>query len=107
MADPVSPVSPVSPIEAEILGEQTSALARATRLLEDALQRLEQATRAAAASSRSAALVRTEALAEARELLWNVLVQREAMGILHHEILYDALRVPAEVRVHPRPRGGR
>ncbi|WP_242392269.1 DUF6665 family protein [Anaeromyxobacter oryzisoli] len=100
MADPVSPVSP---IEAEILGEQTSALARATRLLEDALQRLEQATRAAAAASRSAAL-RTEALAEARELLWNVLVQREAMGILHHEILYDALRVPAEVRVHPRPR---
>lgn len=103
MADPVSPVSP---IEAEILAEQTGALARATRLLEDALQRLEQATRAAAAAaaSRSAALVRTEALAEARELLWNVLVQREAMGILHHEILYDALRVPAEVRVHPRPR---
>jgi hypothetical protein len=78
-----------SPLEVEILAEQVRSLTQATRVLEEALLRLEQAGRGA----RTAAL-----LEEARRRLWNLLVQREAMGIIHHEMLLEILRVPPEVR---------
>jgi hypothetical protein len=85
-----------SPLEVEILAEQVRSLTQATRVLEEALLRLEQAGRvgrtAAAAAGRAALLE------EARRRLWNLLVQREAMGIVHHEMLMEILGVPPEVR---------
>lgn len=78
-----------SPLEVEILAEQVRSLTQATRVLEEALLRLEQAGRGTGAAA---------LLEEARRRLWNLVVQREAMGIVHHEILLEILRVPPEVR---------
>ncbi len=75
-------------IEREIVGERAGALSRAVEALEDALQ----AFRVATAASRAALLE------EAGERLWYVVVQREAIGLTRHEVLYDVLRVPGEVR---------
>jgi hypothetical protein len=82
-------------IREEILGEKASALGRAVRALEAAVA----AWRAAPAP---------EALAEARERLWFVVIQREAMGLRRHEVLYEVLDVPDEVRrlMGPRRRAG-
>jgi hypothetical protein len=86
-------------VRKQIIGEQTSALALSMRTLEAALVELAEA----------APEVRWDALAEAAERLWFVIVQREAMGLLRHDVLYEVLRVPAEVRLRmgPRARGRR
>jgi hypothetical protein len=88
-------------VRKQILGEQTSALAIATQALEAALADL-----AAVAGALAHSTERREALAEAAERLWYVIVQREAIGLHRHDILYEVLRVPAEVRLRmgPRPR---
>ncbi len=75
-------------IEKEIAGERAGAMARAVEALERALHDLRTA----------GAATRDLVLAEARERLWFVVVQREAIGLTRHEVLYDVLRVPAEVR---------
>lgn len=85
-----------SPLEVEILAEQVRSLTQATRVLEEALLRLEQAGRGARTAARASG--RAALLEEARRRLWNLLVQREAMGIIHHEMLLEILRVPPEVR---------
>lgn len=85
-------------VQREILGEQTSALARATRALEVALAEL------AAAREAGREAAREDALAEAGERLWYVVVQREAMGLLRHESLLEVLRVPRAVRLAMGPR---
>lgn len=79
-------------VEQEIVGERAGALARAVEALEAAL--------AALASGAG----RAEHLEEARERLWYVVVQREAVGLTRHEVLYEALRVPPEVRLAMGPR---
>ncbi len=92
-----------SALEVEILAEQVRSLTQATRTLEEALLRLEEAGRGGRAAA--PAVGRAALLEEARRRLWNLLVQREAMGIVHHEILLEILRVPPEVRAaagHPR-----
>jgi len=71
------------------IGEKTSALALATRALEAALADLAEAPPGE----------HREAFAEAAERLWFVVVQREAMGLHRHDVLYDVLRVPLEVRL--------
>jgi len=81
-------------IRKQILGEKTSALARAVRALEAALAEL----------ARAPAAARADALAEAAERLWFVVVQREAMGLLRHELVYETLRVPRAVRLGMGPR---
>jgi hypothetical protein len=92
----------------EILSERASSLARATDRLEAALADLARARAAlerAPTPARRAA--REEALAEAAERLWFVVIQREALGLRRHEVLHEVLRVPAEVRgrMGPRRRG--
>lgn len=89
-------------VRKQILGEQTSALALATRALEAALADLAEVPEGALGA-------RVDALVEAAERLWYVVVQREALGLLRHEVLYEVLRVPAEVRLRmgPRPRARR
>lgn len=94
----------------EIQGERAASLARATERLEAALAALARAEVALAeparsATSRQAWLVeREEALAEAAERLWYVVIQREALGLRRHEVLYEVIRVPAAVRLRMGPR---
>ncbi len=78
----------------EIQSEKASTLARAARGLEQALAEL-----ADAPPER-----RDDALAEAAERLWCVVVQREAMGVLRHETLFEAYKVPWDVRLRMGPR---
>jgi hypothetical protein len=84
-----------SPLEWEILAEQAHALSRATERLEESLSRLKRADQATGAVDAAA---RDSILDEAGTRLWHLIVQREAMGITHHDILYEVLRVPPEVR---------
>lgn len=86
-----------SPLEWEILAEQAHALSRATEKLEESLSRLGLTDEATAAGIGDAT-ARERLLDEAGTRLWHLIVQREAMGIMHHDILYDVLRVPPEVR---------
>jgi hypothetical protein len=81
-------------VRREIRGEQTSSLARAGRALEAALEELSGARGA----------LRADALAEAAERLWFVVIQREAMGLFRHDHVYEVYRVPREVRAAMGPR---
>ena len=85
-------------IERELAGERAGAMARAVDALEAALEALQ-----GAAGSRA---LRQHLLEQAAERLWFVVVQREAIGLTRHEVLYETLRVPAEVRraMGPAPR---
>ena len=85
-------------VEREIAGERAGALARAVDALEMAL--------AAFLDHDGGGKLRQHLLEEAAERLWFVVVQREAMGISRHEVLYEVLRVPKEVRrvMGPAPR---
>ena len=87
-------------LQREIRAEKAGELARAVEQLEAAL--------AALASHDAGAVraphVREDLLADARERLWYVVIQREAMGLRRHEVLYDVLRVPREVRFGMGPR---
>lgn len=78
----------------ELQSERAATLARAARALEKALAEL-----ASAPPER-----RDDAFAEAAERLWCVVVQREAIGVLRHEPLFEAYRVPYEVRLRMGPR---
>lgn len=80
-------------IEKEIAGERAGALARAFEALEQALRDLEAATGR-----------REHLLAEACERLWYLVVQREAMGLCRHQVVYEVLHVPSEVRRGMGPR---
>jgi hypothetical protein len=81
-------------IEREITGERAGSLARMVEALEAALLAWREAAPAH----------RTELLAEAGERLWFVVVQREALGLMRHDVLYEVLRVPPEVRGAMGPR---
>ncbi len=89
-------------IEKEILGERAGALARAVDALERALLELSKAARGPREQR-----LREYLLEEACERLWFVVVQREAIGLTRHEVLYEVLRVPAEVRHGMGPRRSR
>jgi Asp-tRNA(Asn)/Glu-tRNA(Gln) amidotransferase A subunit family amidase len=100
-------------LQREIRAEKAGALARAVEQLEAALAALashDQGDHPSPSPSprergegRERA-VREELLADARERLWYVVIQREAMGLRRHEVLYDVLRVPREVRFGMGPR---
>ncbi len=85
-------------IEKEIIGERAGALARAVEALERALLDL------MAASGARQQRLREHLLEEAGERLWFVVVQREAIGLTRHEVLYEVLQIPAEVHRAMGPR---
>lgn len=74
-------------VRVEILQEKAAALAHATHQLEEALDDL----------GRAPAERREHVLAEAAERFWCLIVQREAIGITHHEDLIEVLAVPRDV----------
>ena len=87
-------------IQKEIRSEKAAALAHAVEALESALRAL--AGHDAGGGRRPA--LREELVADAAERLWYVVIQREAMGLLRHDVLHEVLRVPAEVRRAMGPR---
>ena len=100
----------VLPVEKELLAEKAAALGRAGERLAAALTALHKAdatlTQAGAEELPALRARRRELRDIAAERLWFVLVQREAVGIFHHEGLLREQRVPPEVRLlaGPRPR---
>lgn len=78
---------PFEDVRVEILAEKAAALSHATHLLEEALYDLGHAPPER----------REHVLAEAAERFWCLIVQREAIGITHHEDLVEVLSVPGEV----------
>lgn len=93
---PVSRADAQNAIETELVGERASSLRRSFEALEKALAELDRAIGP-----------RDGLLAEAQERLWYLVIQREAVGLRRHEVLYDVLRIPREVRerMGPKPRG--
>jgi hypothetical protein len=79
---------PFEEVRIEILAEKVQSLSHATHQLEEALLDL----------SRVPADRREHVLAEAAERYWCLIVQREAIGITHHEDLIEVLQIPADVR---------
>lgn len=88
-------------VEAEVIAEQAASLARASRRLEKALATLAafDAGRPLPApeAGRAALRTRPEVLAEAREALWFLVVQREACGFRNSEEVLSAYAIPAEI----------
>ena len=80
-------------LDAEIVAEQASALARAGRRLESALAELSDFADARGDSE----MDRSELLSEARTALWCLIVQREACGFRNTPEVMAAYRVPVEV----------
>jgi hypothetical protein len=78
---------PFEEVRVEILAEKVQSLSHATRQLEEALLDLE----------RVPAERREHVMAEAAERFWCLIVQREAIGITHHEDLIEILKVPRGV----------
>lgn len=92
-------------IQKQILGEKVGALQRAVEALEAALAQLARHDDDASGPQGE----RSQLVAQAGERLWFVVIQREAMGLLRHDVVHDVLHVPAEVRraMGPRRRGSR
>lgn len=78
---------PYEEVRVEILAEKVAALSHATHLLEGALVDL----------ARVLPDRREHVLAEAAERFWCLIVQREAIGLTHHDDLIEILAVPREV----------
>ena len=95
------------PIDYEIIEEKAATLGRVTARLEAALAALEAVEHEVAGGSSppAEALARRATLREeAAEWLWYVVVQREAMGVTHHDALFEVYRVPGVVRRFMGPR---
>lgn len=90
-----------SPIDYEILEETAASLARVTRKLEDALAALARAEQEIAATPTPVPEVlaaRAGLREQAAEWLWYVVVQREAIGAISHDALFETYQIPPDVR---------
>lgn len=89
-------------IDAEVLAEQASSLARAGRRLEQALRTLADMDQNAQFGEGEE---RAQALSEAREAFWYLVVQREACGFGSSSDVLSAYGVPPEVSngIAPKP----
>lgn len=92
--------SPDEAFEQEVLEEKAVALARVAGQMEDALAALRDAWPVSEER-------RLDLVAEAGERVWCFVVQREAMGLRHHQAALDVYRVPPEVRAQMTPRRAR
>ena len=91
----------------EIRLEKAGALARVAEALERALGELTRAEAALSGAGRATSALlarRDDCLSEAAERLWYLVIQREALGLMRHETVFDVYRVPREVRLAMGPR---
>lgn len=86
-------------VDAEILAEQASSLGRAGRRLERAIADLAafDAGKAPKRRGRNRAPDRPGLVAEAKDALWHLVVQREACGMHSSADVLTIYQVPAEV----------
>ncbi|MFY0579699.1 hypothetical protein ACN28S_40505 [Cystobacter fuscus] len=88
-------------IEVEIRKEKTSALRRVATRVESLLEELKQVEQCLAGTrgpERARWVARHKELrAEADKQRWYLIVQREAMGLFHHDDVYEMYRLPAPV----------
>jgi hypothetical protein len=96
----MAPQTNYEALELEIAGERAASLGRAGRRLEAAL--------AAVAVHTGSAEEREELLAEAGEVLWFYVIQRECLRMFDHDNAFAIYRVPGDVlaRMGPRRRRG-
>ena len=85
-------------IEEDLKREQAGALGRAFEALENALRDLAEHDAASASGGARRPGDRRDLVRAAGERLWYLVIQREAVGLSRHEVVYDVLRVPTEVR---------
>lgn len=95
---------PKDVLEYELAEEGATSLGRVGLELEAALAAFKAFDAAVAATGASAPEGRAELLAEAADRLWVYVVQREAMGLFHHDRELEILQVPKEVRWRMGPR---
>lgn len=101
----MDPTKKVLPVEAEVREERAQALKLTTAALEEAVQFWKEADAAITAkfddARRRAIAERDARRREVERLLWNLVVQREALGLNHHEGVWVALGLPADLRPDP------
>jgi len=95
---------PQNALEYELAEEGASSLGRVGLELEAALAALRAFDAAVAATATSAPLARAELFAEAADRLWVYVVQREAMGLTHHDSVLERFGVTRELRARMGPR---
>lgn len=91
-------------IEQEIVAEKAATLGRAGERFQAALAALARVDAEIAAGGAGLAGRRQELRADAAEKLWFLIVQREAVGLVHHEGIYQQYAVPRELRLLAGPR---
>ena len=94
-------------IEEDLKREQAGALGRAFEALEDALRDLADHDAASGSGGSRGPVERGDLVRAAGERLWYLVIQREAIGLSRHEVVYDVLRIPPEVRSSMGPVLGR
>jgi hypothetical protein len=99
------PIDHDNPLAAEILQEMAAAYFGACRKMVDALDALKAFDSLPAASVPSAAQLaqRTALVTTARERVFFVVIQREAMKLVTSEDFFTDYEVPHEVRAHLGP----
>ncbi len=97
---------PADVLEYELAGEGAASLGIAGEKLERALGALRRFDEALAATAAAAPVARAELVAEAAERLWIYIIQRECLGVYHHDRVLELMGVPREVRARmgPKPR---
>jgi hypothetical protein len=100
------PASAALPIEHELVAEKAATLGRAGDRFAAALAALARLDEEIAREGADPARLgrRRELQADAAERLWFLIVQREAVGLGHHEGIYQFYRVPPDVRAVAGPR---
>jgi hypothetical protein len=96
------PVDLVKAVEHEIAGEKAFSLGRTGARLEELLRELgalgEKAARAATADERAASVAAYNACRQrACDAYFALTVQREAMGVKHHELLAATYPIPPKL----------
>lgn len=93
------PQAVVSTLDAEVLEEKATTLARLTGAFEAALAAWRAVEAEAAAGRHQSEYHRDRLLDEAADALWHFVVQREACGLRNTEAVLREYRVPAAMRL--------
>lgn len=101
----MNPLRKVLPVESELKDERANALKITTGALEDAVQFWREADEAITAkfdeARRRAIAERDRRRRDVERLLWNLVVQREALGLFHHEGLWVHFKLPRDLQPDP------
>ncbi len=84
-------------LDYEVLAEKASTLGRLQKRLEKALVRLDECGAGEADAQSAHGPAYAQALAEAGEALWYVVIQRELCGLRVNAAFYSDFRVPRSV----------